>query len=106
MATAEENKEVKSGTAEKALENEAAESTIVTVDYDGKKYTFDVDDMNDTEFMREMEKEHLSSAIEILIGKSQFQKFLSTGTKGKRKLQELNDFAEKMFDELGASPGE
>ena len=86
---------------EKSLENEA-ESTVVTITYDGVEYTFDTDDMDDVEFMLAMEKEQLATAIQILLGKAQFHKFVFK----KRKLKELNDRVELMFEEKGASPGE
>ncbi len=86
---------------EKSLENEA-ESTMVTISYDGVNYTFDTNDMDDVEFMLAMEQEKLATAIQILLGKAQFHKF----TFKKRKLQELNDLVELMFEEKGATPGE
>ena len=86
---------------EKSLENEA-ESTAVTVTYDGDEYTFDTEDMDDVEFMLAMEQEKLATAIQILLGKPQFHKF----TFKKRKLHELNDLVELMFEEKGATPGE
>jgi hypothetical protein len=86
---------------EKSLENEA-ESTDVTISYDGVDYTFNTDDMDDVEFMLAMEKEQLATAIQLLLGKSQFYKFIAK----KRKLKELNDLVELMFEEKGATPGE
>lgn len=102
--TAEDNKalEAKPGTAEKALENEAEETTKRTVEYDGETYEFDTDDMDDVEFLYAMEQEQLATAVRILIGVNQWRKFTSK----KRKVEQLNDFVGLMFSEKGATPGE
>jgi len=95
-------RKVSSIKAVKAIEDENEESKMIEVEYEDEVYTYERKKLNSARLLQATDDNKLTVILRILIGDKQYEKFMGED----RDIEEMNEFAQALFEAAGTTPGE
>lgn len=88
----------------KAAEAEA-EDEMVSCEFEGEEYEYDSALLNDAEMLEAIDDNKLTHVIKQLIGQDGFDRYKTSGPKGRRKITDMQDFCKVLFEAAGTEAG-